>query len=105
MKMTTYYQIDEEIKLLDFELDMKPSIQERNDVLRNHVHDPVQFEIDKANLQKAARNTMARKNIHIWITNHVLEELKRKAARTGMPYQTYINYILHQFVNGELVNK
>jgi predicted DNA binding CopG/RHH family protein len=75
------------------------------EIIANHVHDPVQFAKDKAMLEQAARNTLAKKNIHIGITNRVLLEVKKKAQRVGIPYQTFINSILHQYVNGDLVSK
>jgi predicted DNA binding CopG/RHH family protein len=76
----------------------------REEIIANYVQDPVAFEIRKKELQQIARNTLAKKNIHIGITNHVLISLKKKALRQGMPYQTFINSILHQYVNGELVH-
>jgi len=35
----------------------------------------------------------------------LLIEIKSEAERLGLPYQTLIGSVLHQYVNGELVEK
>lgn len=48
----------------------------------------------------AARNTLNKtKNINIRLSEKVLHKIKVKAAETGIPYQTLVSSILHQFVN------
>jgi len=45
-----------------------------------------------------ARNTLARnKNINIRISAPTLHKLRTKAAEKGLPYQTLIASILHQY--------
>ena len=47
-----------------------------------------------------ARNTLAkRKNINIRVSERDLHRLKVKAAELGLPYQTLVSSILHQYTN------
>ena len=43
--------------------------------------------------------------VSLRLDGSVLAALKDEAYRQGLPYQTFISSILHQFVNGELVDK
>ena len=48
----------------------------------------------------AARNTMERsKNINIRLSERDLMKLKGKAAEQGLPYQTLVSSIIHQYNN------
>jgi predicted DNA binding CopG/RHH family protein len=85
MKMDDY-----EKELLDLEekgliLTSKPSETERNSLMTTA----------KQTLQKDKR-------INIRISNRDLLSLKKKANRFGMPYQTLISSVLHQYVSGEV---
>jgi predicted DNA binding CopG/RHH family protein len=42
-----------------------------------------------------------RKRISIMVRERDLEKLKAKAAKLGMPYQTLINSILHQYAEAD----
>ena len=42
------------------------------------------------------------KRINIRLPSHDLVEIKRLAAREGVPYQTLISSILHKYATGEL---
>ena len=58
----------------------------------------VKEEIAKAQL--TAKNTLIKnKNINIRISGHDIIKLKSKAAEAGLPYQTLIASILHQYAN------
>ena len=58
---------------------------------------------EKEALIAAARATLQKdKRINIRISGRDLLSLKRKANRFGMPYQTLISSILHQYVSGDL---
>ena len=60
-------------------------------------------ETEKSALMSAARETLQKdKRINIRISGRDLLSLKRKANRFGMPYQTLITSILHQYVSGDL---
>jgi len=48
----------------------------------------------------AAKNTLNKtKNINIRLSEKDLLKAKAKASETGIPYQTLISSIIHQFVN------
>ena len=58
---------------------------------------------ERSALMAAARETLQKdKRINIRISGRDLLSLKRKANRFGMPYQTLISSILHQYVSGDL---
>ena len=58
---------------------------------------------EKSALMSAARETLQKdKRINIRMSGRDLLSLKRKANRFGMPYQTLITSILHQYVSGDL---
>lgn len=49
----------------------------------------------------AARNTLNKtKNINIRLSEKDVQKAKGKAAEAGLPYQTLLSSIIHQFVNG-----
>ena len=59
--------------------------------------------IEKSTLIDAARKTLQKdKRINIRMSGRDLLSLKRKANRFGIPYQTLISSILHQYVSGDL---
>jgi len=59
--------------------------------------------IEKETLIAVARETLQKdKRIKIRMSGRDLLSLKRKANRFGMPYQTLISSILHQYVSGDL---
>ncbi len=43
--------------------------------------------------------------VNVRVTDFDLNKLKAKAIEEGMPYQTLIGSILHQYVTGKLVRK
>ena len=45
------------------------------------------------------------KNVNIRLTEHDLEQIRARAEREGIPYQTLIASVLHKFVNDELVDE
>jgi len=52
----------------------------------------------------AARNTLAKtKNINIRLSEKDLQCIKALAAEKGLPYQTFISSLLHQFSNKGMV--
>ena len=58
---------------------------------------------EKEALITAARETLQKdKRINIRMSGRDLLSLKRKANRFGMPYQTLISSILHQYISGDL---
>lgn len=45
------------------------------------------------------------RSVNIRIAENVLEELKRRSQREGLPYQTLISSILHKYVTDRLVDE
>ena len=43
--------------------------------------------------------------ISLRLDGSVLATLKTEAERLGIPYQTFIGSVLHQFASGELISK
>ena len=60
----------------------------------------------KNSLQKAAKNTIERmtrrKAISIRLIEDDIERIKAIALQEGIPYQTLIGQIIHQYARGEL---
>jgi len=55
-------------------------------------------------LQQAGENTFKKdKRINIRLSNHDLIGIQRKALRKGIPYQALISSLIHQYVEGDLV--
>ncbi len=61
------------------------------------------FAEEKKRLQEIARNTLNRnKAINIRLTHQDLLRLKQRAMEKGLPYQTLVASIIHQYNNGLL---
>ena len=64
------------------------------------------FQAEKQNLEETARNTLRKdKRINIRISSRDLERIQMRAAREGIPYQTYVSSSLHKLVTGRLKEK
>jgi predicted DNA binding CopG/RHH family protein len=62
-----------------------------------------EFRREKASLENAARTTLQKdRRINIRISARDLEKIQARAAKEGMPYQTYISSTLHKVVAGRL---
>lgn len=61
---------------------------------------------EKAKIKTAAENTF-RKNrrVTIRLYDHDLKGIQKKALEKGLPYQTLISGMIHQYVEGDLVEK
>ena len=61
------------------------------------------FRAEKSELEAAAGRTLQKdRRINIRISSRDLERLQMRAAREGVPYQTYIASSLHKLVSGRL---
>ncbi|MGB0909256.1 MAG: CopG family antitoxin, partial [Nitrospirales bacterium] len=61
------------------------------------------FRDEKRKLEAAARHSLQKdKRINIRLSSRDLEQLQKKAAKEGIPYQTLISSTLHKFVTGKL---
>jgi predicted DNA binding CopG/RHH family protein len=59
-----------------------------------------------ADLQKASANTFKKdKRINVRLSGHDLVGIQRKALQKGIPYQALISGLIHQYVQGDLVEK
>jgi predicted DNA binding CopG/RHH family protein len=88
------YKLDsEELELLEsLENDEWQSVKDLDQEIRGH--------------QKIAKNTMKKdKRINIRVSSKELEMLKTTAVELGLPYQTLVSSILHQYVTGRLVQR
>jgi predicted DNA binding CopG/RHH family protein len=45
------------------------------------------------------------RSVNIRIAENVLEELKKRSQREGLPYQTLISSILHKYVTDRLIDE
>jgi len=82
-----YFELTKEEKkiLADFENEKLRSVPDMEKTIQLH--------------QKVATNTLNKtKNINIRLSEKVLQRLKAKAAKEGIPYQTLASSILHRFV-------
>ena len=59
-----------------------------------------------AQLQAASEETFKKdKRINIRISSHDLMGIQRKALKKGIPYQALISGLIHQYVEGDLLEK
>ena len=57
-------------------------------------------------LKAAAENTFKKdRRINIRLSEHDLVGIQRVAATKGVPYQSLISGLIHQFVEGDLIEK
>ena len=77
--------------------------KEEKQILRDYDAGKYRTITDKKVLDKyraIARATLAkRKNINIRVSERDLHRLKVKAAELGLPYQTLVSSVLHQYTN------
>ena len=61
---------------------------------------------EKAKIKTTAENTF-RKNrrVTIRLYDHDLKGIQKKAMGKGIPYQTLISGMIHQYIEGDLVEK
>lgn len=57
-------------------------------------------------LSQAGENTFKKdKRINIRLSGHDLTGIQRKALQKGIPYQALISGLIHQYVEGDLLEK
>ncbi|MCG3769409.1 MAG: hypothetical protein JW384_00531 [Nitrosomonadaceae bacterium] len=57
-------------------------------------------------LKAAAQNTFKKdRRINIRLSEHDMVGIQRVAATKGIPYQSLISGLIHQFVEGDLIEK
>ena len=84
----------------------KEELQILQDFERGEFRSIRNFQSEKRELEKAARSTLQKdKRINIRISSRDLERIQMRAAREGVPYQTYISSSLHKLVAGRLMEQ
>lgn len=64
---------------------------------------PEEFKKELALLKEAVRNTIAlRQQISIRLNQEDIKQIKAKATKAGIPYQTLINTLIHQYATGKI---
>lgn len=87
--MNKKYNLDEEEKELLEQI-------EKNEF----IEDLTEFE----NLKIAAKNTVEKnERVNLRINEKDLLVIKRKATENGLPYQSLINVLIHQYAEGKIV--
>ena len=65
---------------------------------------PSRKELDK--IQSMAEQTFRKdRRVTIRLYDHDLKGIQKKAMEKGMPYQTLISAMIHQYVEGDLVER
>ena len=85
------WQLDEEEKqiLADYEAGLYVPVPHMEQEIERH--------------RQIARNTLLKnKNISIRISETNINRLKEKATKAGLPYQTIISTLIHQYVEGKI---
>ncbi len=81
--------------------------QEELKILEALENDTITHSIDRdeeiALAKAAAKAYLSKsKNVTLRLSLADLQGMKRKAAETGIPYQTLINALIHQYVSGKV---
>ena len=64
------------------------------------------LEKEKERLSKIAKNTyLKNKRINIRISEWDLIRLKAKSMKEGIPYQSLVSSLIHQYITGKLVKQ
>ena len=64
---------------------------------------PKELKKEIALIKQAVENTIAlRQQINIRMNINDIDSLKKKSAEVGVPYQTLINTLVHQYVTGKI---
>ncbi|TSC78392.1 MAG: hypothetical protein G01um101433_268 [Parcubacteria group bacterium Gr01-1014_33] len=83
-----YYELDTTEKkiLKDFERDHLTSVKHKKEEVRRY--------------ENAAKATLNRiRNINLRLSERDLQKMKAKAAEKGIPYQTLVTSILHEYTS------
>jgi predicted DNA binding CopG/RHH family protein len=62
-------------------------------------------EVERDRIESVIAAANKTKNINIRITAQDIEMIKKKALDEGIPYQTLIASVLHQYIAGKLVDE
>ena len=94
-KMKKYHDFDYELD--DYEKELSEALE------KGEFKSVPNFEQEKRKLMEAARLTLAKtKNINIRISQGDLYTVKSKASEQGIPYQTLLSSLIHQYSRGRI---
>lgn len=82
--------------------------KEEREIEKSYLNDEIALRHpDKAlleQLKRTAENTSKKnRRINIRLSDHDMAGIQRVAASKGIPYQAFISGLIHQFVEGDLV--
>lgn len=87
-----------------------PKIDELDEAEVLHALESGAIELEKpsrqllADLQRASANTFKKdQRINVRLSSHDLLGIQKKALQKGIPYQTLIAGLIHQYVEGDLL--
>ncbi len=81
---------------LEYEIDEQTAFNEVRDYIKTHSG------ISVPSIPISSSDTLFTKKITIRIPYNVLSEIKNKSLQMGLPYQTFMNLILSEYVAGRL---
>lgn len=59
----------------------------------------------EATVRRMARESRKRRNVNIRISETDLSQIRERASREGVPYQTLITSVLHKYVSDQLYDE
>jgi predicted DNA binding CopG/RHH family protein len=62
-------------------------------------------ETTEATVRRIAQESRKRKNVNIRISERDLSQIRERASREGVPYQTLITSVLHKYVTDQLYDE
>lgn len=83
----------------------EPTLDNDEKEIREYVHTatPYSDHTLQAQLEKAAREHLTKtERVSLRVLPSDLEEIKLRAARTGIPYQSLIGALIHQYATGQI---
>lgn len=84
--------------------------KEEKDILealeKDEIKALIPSEKEVAEIKAMAENTLRKdRRVTIRLYDHDLKGIQKKALERGMPYQTLISSMIHQYVEGDLVER
>mgnify|MGYP006311628891 FL=1 len=87
--MKDIFELDEEEQHIENEIDQYVPADEKTE----------------ATVRRIAQESRKRKNVNIRISERDLSQIRERASREGVPYQTLITSVLHKYVTDQLYDE
>jgi predicted DNA binding CopG/RHH family protein len=84
-----------ELKLDNYEKDIEKDVLKYKKVSSSKL----------AKIERIIQKANEKKNISLRLNSQDLEQLKLKAEKEGIPYQTLISSIIHKFISDQLIDQ